>query len=34
MIEFERCIGPWVEETFAGILIVRGFADEGVCTDN
>ena len=33
MVEFERCIGPWVEETFASIL-VRRFADERDFTDN
>jgi len=34
MVEAECCIGPWVEETFAGILIVRGFADERDFTDD
>lgn len=33
MVKFKRCIGPWVEETFTGILI-RGFADERDFTDN
>lgn len=34
MVEFERCVGPWVEETFAGVLIVRGIAYERDFTDN
>jgi len=34
MVEAECCIGPWVEETFAGILIIRGFADERDFTDD
>lgn len=33
MVKCERRVGSWVEETFAGILIVR-VADERDFTDN
>ena len=33
MVEFECCVGPWIKETFAGILAIGGAADEGDFTD-
>lgn len=34
MVEFKRRIRPWVEETFAAILVIRGVADERNFSDN
>ena len=34
MVKFERCIGPWVEETLATTLIIRGAADKCDFTDS